>query len=82
MGEYNITGNEIGFIFQNWDTIGYAMIGLAIIAMIVVILSKESVARKIAHIFFICILPPLGTLYVFGRELYKKLKARRVNQPA
>lgn len=72
-----VTGGDFNFILRHWDAINFSIIGLAIIAIAITILSKDRIIIKIVNIFAVSKLPLIGVLYVFGWELYKKSKRKR-----
>lgn len=83
MDDYDIvTGGDFSPILRHWDAINFSIIGLTAIAIIVVLFSKDSTQRKIINILAIFLLPLIGALYVFGWQLYKKLKHKNAGQPA
>ena len=67
---------DFGFIFSHWDAVNFSILGLAVIAIVFALFSKESVKMKIINIVIITFLPLIGSLYYFGRllVLYRKKK--------
>ena len=77
----SIMKKDFGFIFTHWDAINFFVIGLAIIAIALVLFSKESVKTKIINILIISFLPLVGSLFYFGRILFWYRK-KKLNQSA
>lgn len=69
----------VGFISrQAWDIINFSIIGLAIVAIVMAICSKDSVKMKIINVLFLSFLPPAGIVYFFGRMIYLRVRRMRI----
>lgn len=76
-----VTGDgNLPWIFSRitWDIINFSIIGLAIIAIIMIIASKDKLKTKIINLVLILIIPYIGVLVYFGRLLFLYLKNRKL----
>jgi hypothetical protein len=69
--------NKIGFLYENWTTFNLLIIGVAIIAIIIALLQKDSTKMKIINVFVISFVPLLGSIYFFSRMIYVSLKEKK-----
>lgn len=72
--------NQTNFIFEHWEIINFSIIVLAIITIVLVLFSKESLKMKIIDILIIFFIPLVGSLFYFGKILFKCVKIK-LKQP-
>lgn len=60
-----------------WDIFNLSVLGLAAIAIIIVLVSKDTFKRKLLDILFISLIPYVGILYYYGRLIYLWNKRRK-----
>lgn len=68
--------NKIGFLHENWTAFNLLIIGIAIIAIIIALLQKDTTKMKIINVFVISFVPLLGCVYFFTRMVYVSLKKK------
>ena len=75
-----ITNNNFPFDRVAWDIINFSIIGIAIIALIIVIMAEDKTITKVLSFLFVLLLPPIGSLFVFGRLLFRYSKRNKHNE--
>lgn len=69
--------NKIGFLYENWTAFNLLIISVAIIAIIIALLQKDSIKMKIINVFVISFVPLLGSIYFFSRMIYVSLREKK-----
>ncbi len=69
--------NKIGFLYENWTTFNLLIISVAIIAIIIALLQKDSIKMKIINVFVISFVPLFGCIYFFSRMIFVSLREKK-----